>query len=481
MGGLREDFAALVAAGERTDLARAALAIARIAYPDLDPAPYLRQLDGLAAAVRPRLYPQASPEAAVTELAGYLFDECGFRGNQEEYYDPRNSYLNDVLERRTGIPITLSLVLIETGVRLGLGIEGVGFPGHFLVRVAGSRGPLLLDPFYGGRPIGERELLARYRTFVGSDAPALPPAASRHHDPVRHRPGRDHPPRAALAHRHLVQEDLVVPPPGARLGRHLGARRRVVAHVDADGRGLVAEVEAGDRPRRHRAGGVEERGERALVDRAVAVGLVGRERHVDDRVAVLHARDREPEARHERHRHDGAREPRHLAAGGRGLGARHALPLGTRRRVVERAVGDQALRDALAAVVAHVHVGIGDLLAAPEDLGLGHDVLADGGGQVVDGEVERAGVEDGPAGEPRRGGEHARDVDGGGGHAAVQRSSGVRVLVLVRDAEARAVERDRLHHDAEPGAVGGLGDAGGEGGERVSHRRPPCRRRPPVC
>jgi len=177
MGGLREDFAALAAAGERTDLARAALAIARIAYPDLDPAPYLRQLDDLAAAVRPRLYPQASPEAAVTELAGYLFGECGFRGNQEEYYDPRNSYLNDVLERRTGIPITLSLVLIETGARLGLGIEGVGFPGHFLVRVAGSRGPLLLDPFYGGRPIGERELLARYRTFVGSDAPALPPDA----------------------------------------------------------------------------------------------------------------------------------------------------------------------------------------------------------------------------------------------------------------------------------------------------------------
>jgi regulator of sirC expression with transglutaminase-like and TPR domain len=177
MGGLREDFAALAAAGERTDLARAALAIARIAYPDLDPAPYLRQLDDLAAAVRPRLYPQASPEAAATELAGYLFGECGFRGNQEEYYDPRNSYLNDVLERRTGIPITLSLVLIETGARLGLGIEGVGFPGHFLVRVAGSRGPLLLDPFYGGRPIGERELLARYRTFVGSDAPALPPDA----------------------------------------------------------------------------------------------------------------------------------------------------------------------------------------------------------------------------------------------------------------------------------------------------------------
>ena len=175
MGGLRQDFAALLAAGGQTDLARAALAIARIAYPDLDPAPYVRQLDDLAAAVRPRLFPRASPEAAVTELAGYLFGECGFRGNQEEYYDPRNSYLNDVLERRTGIPITLAVVLIETGARLGLGLEGVGFPGHFLVRVAGSSH--LLDPFFGGRPIGERELLARYRTFLGSDAPALPPEA----------------------------------------------------------------------------------------------------------------------------------------------------------------------------------------------------------------------------------------------------------------------------------------------------------------
>src|SRR3989441_5604549 len=177
MGGLREDFAALAAAGERTDLARAALAIARIAYPDLDPAPSRRQLDDLAAAVRPRLYPQASPEAAAAELAGYLFRECGFRGNREEYYDPRNSYLNDVLERRLGIPITLSVVLIETGARLGLPIEGVGFPGHFLVRLAGSRRPLLLDPFFGGRETGERDLLARYRAFLGNDAPALPPDA----------------------------------------------------------------------------------------------------------------------------------------------------------------------------------------------------------------------------------------------------------------------------------------------------------------
>src|SRR2546428_13141821 len=98
MSGLREDFAALVAAGERTDLARAALTIARIAYPDLDPAPSLRRLDELAAAVRPRLFPRASPEAAATELAGYLFRQSAFPGNPEVDYDPPNTHLNDPLD-----------------------------------------------------------------------------------------------------------------------------------------------------------------------------------------------------------------------------------------------------------------------------------------------------------------------------------------------------------------------------------------------
>jgi len=174
---LRDDFTALVAAGEESDLARCALAIARIAYPELDPSPSLEQLDALAAAVRPRLSPTASPEAASAALTGFLFGDCGFHGNQEEYYDPRNSYLNDVLERRTGIPISLSVVLIEVGRRLGLRLEGVGFPGHFLVRLAGRRSSVLLDPFFGGRPIVERELLARYRAFRGAEVASLPPDA----------------------------------------------------------------------------------------------------------------------------------------------------------------------------------------------------------------------------------------------------------------------------------------------------------------
>jgi regulator of sirC expression with transglutaminase-like and TPR domain len=167
MSQLRDDFAGLIAAGERTDLARGALAIARIGHPGLDPGPSLRRLDGLARGVRPRLASGTPPEEAAAVLTAYLFGECGFRGNQGDYYDPRNSFLNEVLERRMGIPISLAIVLIETARRVGVPLVGVGFPGHFLVRVAGQRGSLLLDPFFGGRPIGERQLLARYRAMRG--------------------------------------------------------------------------------------------------------------------------------------------------------------------------------------------------------------------------------------------------------------------------------------------------------------------------
>ena len=172
-GRLRDEFAALVAAGEKTDLGRAALVIARIAHPTLDPAPSLHELDSLAAAARPLV----GREAAAADLAAYLFGQCRFRGNQEDYYDPRNSCLNDVLERRMGIPISLSVVFMEIATRLGLAVEGVGFPGHFLVRVTGGPEPVLLDPFFGGRTIDEGELLTRYRALRGVDVAALPPDA----------------------------------------------------------------------------------------------------------------------------------------------------------------------------------------------------------------------------------------------------------------------------------------------------------------
>ncbi len=168
MMGLRDSFAALVADGDRCDLGRAALEIARLAYPDLVADHYLQRLDELAETVRPRVRAARSLVDGIGAVSAYLFDECGFHGNRDDYYDPRNSFLNDVLERRTGIPISLSVLLMETSARLGLTVEGVPFPGHFLVRIAGAVGPILLDPFFGGRPIGRDEMLRRLRAFANA-------------------------------------------------------------------------------------------------------------------------------------------------------------------------------------------------------------------------------------------------------------------------------------------------------------------------
>lgn len=127
----------------------------------------LGALDALAQSVAPRLTDAMPPEERARAVSDYLFEEIGFHGNTDAYYDPRNSFLNDVLERRTGIPISLAVVLIEVATRVGLRVEGVGFPGHFLVRVPTAAGFLLLDPFNGGRPVGEAELLDRLRTVSG--------------------------------------------------------------------------------------------------------------------------------------------------------------------------------------------------------------------------------------------------------------------------------------------------------------------------
>jgi regulator of sirC expression with transglutaminase-like and TPR domain len=165
----RSRFARIVQS-PRCELARGALEIARIAYPDLDEGPSLAELDRLADGVRPRLMPGYSAVDRALTVARYLFGECGFTGNAEEYYDVRNSFLNDVLARRTGIPITLSVVLIEVGNRVGVPFEGVGFPGHFLVRVpAGAGEHLILDPFHSGQRIDDDELLERLRLLADAN------------------------------------------------------------------------------------------------------------------------------------------------------------------------------------------------------------------------------------------------------------------------------------------------------------------------
>ena len=159
------------------DLAHASLLIASEEYPDLDIQRYLEQLDALAATLRSRLE-DLRPAAVVAGLNRLLFAEEGFHGNQEDYYDPRNSFLNDVLDRRTGIPITLCTVYIEVGRRAGLDLdlEGVGLPGHFIVRVADASAEILVDPFHGGAVLSEEDCQKRLdRIYEGRVklAPAL--------------------------------------------------------------------------------------------------------------------------------------------------------------------------------------------------------------------------------------------------------------------------------------------------------------------
>ena len=155
-----ERFSALLCQ-EDFGLAEACLLIAQDAYPDLDVAHYLARIDALAATVRSRVAGDAFAQQKVVALNRHLFTELGFSGNARDYYDPRNSYLNEVLDRRTGIPITLSVLYMEIGRRLGLRLQGVSFPGHFLVKLRVSGGQLVLDPFCGGEAQSEADLRAR--------------------------------------------------------------------------------------------------------------------------------------------------------------------------------------------------------------------------------------------------------------------------------------------------------------------------------
>jgi len=147
-----EPFARMAArGGDPPRLDVGALEIARIAYPDLDDAPWLDRLDRLADRTWSRRRAAEGPLGFVGLLNRSLFGEEGFRGDRETYYSPRNSCLNDVLRRRSGIPITLAVVYLEVSRRLALPVEGIGFPGHFLLRAREGDRVTLLDPFDGGR------------------------------------------------------------------------------------------------------------------------------------------------------------------------------------------------------------------------------------------------------------------------------------------------------------------------------------------
>ncbi|HTO08355.1 MAG TPA: tetratricopeptide repeat protein [Myxococcota bacterium] len=159
-------------ADARIDLAEAALWIAAEEYPELDVPACLARLDDLASAVASRVTRAPSALECVERLNDFLYRECRFRGNREDYYDARNSFLNDVLERRTGIPITLAIVWVAVAGRLGVPARGVGFPGHFLVRAGGVE-EILVDPF-AGTIVTRSDCEARLRAAAGADVPLDP-------------------------------------------------------------------------------------------------------------------------------------------------------------------------------------------------------------------------------------------------------------------------------------------------------------------
>lgn len=161
MASLDAFAAQLAREDDRIELARASLMIAEDAYPGLDVEHYLGEFERLAQRLREQLPQPHGAEERIVALNQFLFDELGFWGNTDDYYDPRNSYLNEVMDRRTGIPISLAVVYMELGRRIGLPLEGVSFPGHFLVRLRLRGRMLVLDPFTGGAPQSEDELRQR--------------------------------------------------------------------------------------------------------------------------------------------------------------------------------------------------------------------------------------------------------------------------------------------------------------------------------
>jgi regulator of sirC expression with transglutaminase-like and TPR domain len=152
---------------DQLNIAQAALVIASDEYPQLDIPAYLERIEELASTLRQRLQADIAPTETLARLNHYLFKELGFAGNSDDYYDPRNSYLNDVIDRKLGIPITLSVLYIEVGRRLGLSLSGVSFPGHFLVKCTLRDGAVILDAYAKGASLGIKDLQKRLRVLSG--------------------------------------------------------------------------------------------------------------------------------------------------------------------------------------------------------------------------------------------------------------------------------------------------------------------------
>jgi regulator of sirC expression with transglutaminase-like and TPR domain len=156
------------------DLERAALYIAQEAYPELAVEQFVEQLDKMADVVLQRLPEEAYPLRVMKAISEYLFGELGFSGNQLDYYNPQNSFLNDVLTRRSGIPITLSLVYLGIARRLDFAMVGIGMPGHFLIRPTQGEMDLFVDPFNGGEVLFLADCQERFQSLFGEQLPLRP-------------------------------------------------------------------------------------------------------------------------------------------------------------------------------------------------------------------------------------------------------------------------------------------------------------------
>ncbi|WP_296900172.1 SirB1 family protein [Thiohalocapsa sp.] len=174
MDDAQQTFAALGRCPDDTiDLARGALAVSKLFQSQVDTAAAIGELDLLAAAARSRLPTGADLMRQVQALNDLLFDELGFAGERDDFYDPRNSFLDQVLARRRGIPISLSVLYCELAWRLGLPAYGVSFPAHFLVRVGRGNSALMLDVYAGGIALPESELDRRLADVYGEGAVSI--------------------------------------------------------------------------------------------------------------------------------------------------------------------------------------------------------------------------------------------------------------------------------------------------------------------
>lgn len=166
------DWSALAdLADDQVPLLGSALLIAHDEYPDLDPTACNALVEAHVASLRPEVDKIDSAPLKMQAINHRLFHELGYAGNHDEYYDPRNSYLNEVLTRRLGNPISLAVIQMEVAQRLGVALDGVSFPGHFLVRLPVDDGVLVMDPFNRGRPLNADELRQRARPHFGEDVP----------------------------------------------------------------------------------------------------------------------------------------------------------------------------------------------------------------------------------------------------------------------------------------------------------------------